>query len=105
MVPKQFMIVAGEPSGDLLAADLVRALREELAARDADPRDEAIGGEQIVLTALVDDPNIAVPLSLAIGQNGVDLVALDMDRILSFMFVLLPKVGAALLALDGERRQ
>ncbi|PYK30465.1 MAG: lipid-A-disaccharide synthase [Verrucomicrobia bacterium] len=36
MVPKQFMIVAGEPSGDLLAADLVRALREELAAREAD---------------------------------------------------------------------
>lgn len=30
------MIVAGEPSGDLLAADLVRALREELAAAEAD---------------------------------------------------------------------
>ena len=31
MVPKRFMIVAGEPSGDLLAAELVRALRVELA--------------------------------------------------------------------------
>src|SRR5688572_16576295 len=30
MVPKRFMIVAGEPSGDLLAADLVRALRDEM---------------------------------------------------------------------------
>ncbi|HKQ37905.1 MAG TPA: lipid-A-disaccharide synthase [Verrucomicrobiae bacterium] len=36
MVPRQFMIVAGEPSGDLLAADLVRALREEIAAGDYD---------------------------------------------------------------------
>src|SRR5687768_11354048 len=36
MVPKRFMIVAGEPSGDLLAADLVRALREELAAFESE---------------------------------------------------------------------
>jgi lipid-A-disaccharide synthase len=36
MVPKKFMIVAGEPSGDLLAADLVRALREELGVCEAD---------------------------------------------------------------------
>lgn len=37
MVPKRFMVVAGEPSGDLLAAELVRALRVELAAREAQP--------------------------------------------------------------------
>lgn len=36
MVPRQFMIVAGEPSGDLLAADLVRALRQEVPAADQD---------------------------------------------------------------------
>jgi len=36
MVPRQFMLVAGEPSGDLLAADLVRALREEIPAAEHD---------------------------------------------------------------------
>ena len=37
MRPKTFMLVAGEASGDLLAAELVRALREELAALEAIP--------------------------------------------------------------------
>jgi len=32
MNPKTFMIIAGEPSGDLLAAELVQALRDEFAA-------------------------------------------------------------------------
>jgi lipid-A-disaccharide synthase len=32
MKPKTFMIIAGEPSGDLLAAELVGTLREEFAA-------------------------------------------------------------------------
>lgn len=32
MKPKTFMLIAGEPSGDLLAAELVQALRLELAA-------------------------------------------------------------------------
>src|SRR5687768_9155343 len=40
-------------------------------------RDEAIGGEEIVLTALVDDSKIAVPLGVVIGEHGVDLVALE----------------------------
>src|SRR5215471_1507277 len=31
MKPKTFMIIAGEPSGDLLAAELVRAIRQEFA--------------------------------------------------------------------------
>ena len=31
MKPKSFMLIAGEPSGDLLAAELVQALREEFA--------------------------------------------------------------------------
>lgn len=44
--------------------------------RDLD-RDEAIGGEEIVLTALVDDAEIPIPLSLVIGQDRVDLVALE----------------------------
>ena len=44
--------------------------------RDLD-RDKAIGGEQIVLTALVDHPKIAIPLSLVIGQDSVDLIALE----------------------------
>jgi lipid-A-disaccharide synthase len=32
MKPKTFMVIAGETSGDLLAAELVRAIREEFAA-------------------------------------------------------------------------
>jgi lipid-A-disaccharide synthase len=35
MKPKTFMVLAGEPSGDLLAAELVRALREEIPAAEA----------------------------------------------------------------------
>src|ERR1041385_3264048 len=31
MAPKRFMLIAGEASGDMLAAELVRALREKLA--------------------------------------------------------------------------
>lgn len=37
MKPKSFMLIAGEASGDLLAAELVRALREELASAEAVP--------------------------------------------------------------------
>jgi lipid-A-disaccharide synthase len=37
MKPKSFMLVAGEASGDLLAAELVQALREELAGLQAIP--------------------------------------------------------------------
>ena len=37
MKPKSFMLVAGEASGDMLAAELVRALREELAGAEAIP--------------------------------------------------------------------
>ncbi len=37
MKPKSFMLIAGEASGDLLAAELVQALREELAEAEAIP--------------------------------------------------------------------
>ena len=30
MNPKSFMVIAGEASGDMLAAELVRALRQEV---------------------------------------------------------------------------
>src|ERR1700694_1034044 len=33
MKPKSFMLVAGETSGDILAAELVEALRRELSSR------------------------------------------------------------------------
>src|SRR3954466_15156022 len=36
MVPKRIMLVAGETSGDILAAELVRELRMELARREND---------------------------------------------------------------------
>ena len=56
-------------------------------------RDEAIGGEEIVLTALVDDSKVAVPLGLVIGQDGVDLIA--------FERCLAPRIAYA----DRERRR
>ena len=37
MKPKSFMVIAGEPSGDLLAAELVKALRADLAGGAAVP--------------------------------------------------------------------
>src|SRR5262249_27347681 len=37
MNPKSFMVIAGEASGDLLAAELVRALREEIPRAEAAP--------------------------------------------------------------------
>src|SRR5438445_1354246 len=37
MKPKSFMLIAGEASGDLLAAELVHALRDELSSAEAVP--------------------------------------------------------------------
>src|ERR1017187_6308772 len=37
MKPKSFMLIAGEASGDVLAAELVRALRQEFAEAEAIP--------------------------------------------------------------------
>ena len=37
MKPKSFMLIAGEASGDLLAAELVQALRDELSSAEAVP--------------------------------------------------------------------
>ena len=37
MKPKSFMLIAGEASGDMLAAELVRALRQEMAEAEAIP--------------------------------------------------------------------
>src|ERR1019366_4578982 len=37
MKPKSFMLIAGETSGDMLAAELVRALRQEFAEAAAIP--------------------------------------------------------------------
>jgi hypothetical protein len=39
--------------------------------------DEAVGGEQIILAALVDDAQVAIPLGVLVGKHGVDLVALE----------------------------
>ena len=41
MKPLAFMLLAGEASGDLLAAELVRALRVQVAAWQAQPTDNA----------------------------------------------------------------
>ena len=37
MRPKSFMLIAGEASGDLLGAELVQALREEVAGVEGLP--------------------------------------------------------------------
>ena len=37
----------------------------------------AIGAEQIILAAPVDNSKITIPLSLVVGQDGVDFVALE----------------------------
>ena len=39
--------------------------------------DESIGREQVVLAALIDDAKVSVPLGVMVGQNGIDLVALE----------------------------
>jgi hypothetical protein len=39
-------------------------------------RDEAIGGEQVVLSALLDDSDVAVSFSIA-GDDAIDLVLLQ----------------------------
>ncbi len=41
MKPKSLMFIAGEPSGDMHAADLVLALREQLPAAEADANSDA----------------------------------------------------------------
>ena len=37
-------------------------------------RDEPIGREEVILAALVDNSKIAIPLSIIVGQDGVDLL-------------------------------
>jgi len=101
MVPKQFMIVAGEPSGDLLAADLVGALREELGVREADTS----GVGQPLYTSL--EPRFFGAGGPAMAQEGVELL-FDMTRhavvglsdalkkILTFRRLMLRLVSAAI---------
>jgi len=67
------MIVAGEPSGDLLAADLVRALREELAAADS----ETSGFGQPLRASL--EPRFFGAGGPAMARQGVELL-FDMTR-------------------------
>jgi hypothetical protein len=40
-------------------------------------RDEAIRREQVILAALVDDAEIAIPLGILVGQDDVDFIALE----------------------------
>lgn len=73
MVPKRFMVVAGEPSGDLLAADLIRALRQELAITDA----ESTQFMQPLHASLA--PEFFGAGGPAMAKEGVDLI-FDMTR-------------------------
>jgi lipid-A-disaccharide synthase len=73
MVPKRFMIVAGEASGDLLAAELVHALRDELARFEAQPT-EAF---QPLHASL--EPVFFGAGGPRMAESGVDL-AFDMTR-------------------------
>ena len=99
MVPRQFMIVAGEPSGDLLAADLVRALREELPASDHDgaagqplraslePRFFGAGGSAMAAAG--------VELLFDLTQHAVVGLSDALRKILTFRQLLLTLVRAA----------
>ncbi len=39
--------------------------------------DEAIGREQVVLATLIDDSKVAIAFRIPVGQDRVDLVALE----------------------------
>src|SRR5690242_13339254 len=73
MVRKRFMVVAGETSGDLLGAELVQALRTELARSDAQPTDAM----QPLKAALA--PSFFGAGGARMADAGVDL-AFDMTR-------------------------
>ncbi|WP_439815921.1 lipid-A-disaccharide synthase [Zavarzinia sp. CC-PAN008] len=51
--PLHIMILAGEPSGDLLGARLMRALKVECAARGQDLRFSGVGGEAMQAAGLI----------------------------------------------------
>jgi len=70
---RSFMLVAGEPSGDLLAAELVKALRAELVRRDAAPSFDL----QPLRTGLA--PRFFGAGGPRMAEAGVDL-ALDMTQ-------------------------
>jgi len=71
MKPKTFMLIAGEPSGDLLGAELVKALRAELAREPALPNADF----QPLHTGLA--PRFFGAGGPCMGEAGVDL-AFDM---------------------------
>src|ERR1035441_6121829 len=71
MKPKSFMLIAGEASGDVLAAELVRALRRELAEAKAIPTTDC----QPLHTSL--EPRFFGAGGPQMASSGVDL-AFDM---------------------------
>ena len=71
MKPKSFMLIAGEASGDVLAAELVRALRQELAEAKAIPTTDC----QPLHTSL--EPRFFGAGGPQMASSGVDL-AFDM---------------------------
>jgi len=63
------------------SAALGRFQKGRLDGRRNVDRDEAIRREQVILTALVDDAEIAIPRRILVGQDDVDLVALERDLV------------------------
>jgi hypothetical protein len=73
MKPLSFMLIAGEASGDLLAAELVNALREKIIARTRDGSADV----QPLQTALA--PRYFGAGGLKMAEAGVDL-AIDLTQ-------------------------
>src|SRR2546429_3889531 len=73
MKPKTFMLIAGETSGDMLAAELVQALREDLLERES----ETTNDYQPLYTSL--EPRFFGAGGPRMAAAGVDL-AFDMTE-------------------------
>jgi lipid-A-disaccharide synthase len=93
--PKTFMLIAGEASGDLLAAELVSALREQLPSSIRDPQSSAVffgaGGAKMAGTG--------VDLAFDLTQHSVTGLTDVLLNILKFR-----RLFKELLALAIERK-
>ena len=79
----EFGVVEFDPDGDEIDRPLSRSAalgcfqKGRLDGRRNVDRDEAIRREQVILTALVDDAEVAVLLGILVRQDDVDLVTLE----------------------------
>jgi lipid-A-disaccharide synthase len=87
MKPRSFMLIAGEPSGDLLAAELVQALRGELTRQEACPANDL----QPLRTSLA--PRLFGAGGPRMAEAGVELVLDLTQHAVVGLFEVLKKLG------------